>query len=206
MRWPPTRRAARASAGTPRPPVSCSCVGCAGPQSVAGGRRAGASGPAASLHSRAVHACHDRRPSPTSRPARRDRPHQRDPPMRRILVPVALPMVLCTACADVQAHPPLLPFAATPPHLQDALPPKTGAPRMPKEGDSVLDMRLYYGIPILQKSFFWDGNGEVDQFGVKVRYLHHSSDLVALGAGLTAMNFLLGGSDVQALEAEGVGR
>jgi hypothetical protein len=126
--------------------------------------------------------------------------------MRRTLVHFAFPLVLCGACADVQARPPLLPFEAAPPRLQGTPPPKTGAPRMPKEGDHVLDMRVYYGIPILQKSLLWDGNGEVDQFGMRFRYLTHTSDLVALGAGLSIMNFLLGGSDVQAAEADAIGR
>lgn len=70
----------------------------------------------------------------------------------------------------------------------------------------MLDLRAYYGIPILQKSFFWDGNGEVDVFGFKARHLWFTSDHVALGAGLTLMNFLLGGADEYAAEAEAVGR
>lgn len=80
------------------------------------------------------------------------------------------------------------------------------APRLPRAGDRVLDVRAYYGIPILQKSFFWDGNGEVDQFGLRARHLWYSSDNVAFGVGLSAMNFLVGGADVQGLEADAIGR
>ncbi len=79
------------------------------------------------------------------------------------------------------------------------------AARLPHEGDRVLDLRAYYGLPILQKSFFWDGNGEVDQFGLRARHLWYESDSVALGCGLSVMNFLLGGSDVQAAEVDAIG-
>jgi hypothetical protein len=77
---------------------------------------------------------------------------------------------------------------------------------LPRQGEVVLDARVYYGIPILQKSFYWDGNGEVDAAGIKLRELWHASDSFAIGSGVTASNWFLGGDDAQAVEFEAVGR
>lgn len=77
---------------------------------------------------------------------------------------------------------------------------------LPREGDRITDVRVFYGIPILQKSFFWDGNSEVDNAGLKARQLWQVSDASALGVGLTGANWFLGGADVQSIELEGVGR
>ncbi len=77
---------------------------------------------------------------------------------------------------------------------------------LPHEGDHITDVRVYYAIPILQKSFFWDGNSEVDSAGLRIRQLWQVENDVALGVGLAATNWFLGGPDVQSIEAEGVGR
>ena len=70
----------------------------------------------------------------------------------------------------------------------------------------VLDARAFYGIPILQKSFFWDGNGEVDAAGLKLREMWHATDAFAIGSGVTATNWFLDGEDAQSVEFEAVGR
>lgn len=73
-------------------------------------------------------------------------------------------------------------------------------------GDTFLQARTYYGVPILQKSFFWDGNGETDEAGVKARHLWFLSDRIALGGGLTASVWFPSGHDILAGELEAVGR
>lgn len=78
--------------------------------------------------------------------------------------------------------------------------------RLPKEGDDSIDTRVFYGVPLLQKSLFWDGNGEIDVAGLQVRRMWQLDDDWALGAGLTGANWFFGGADVQSLEAEGVAR
>lgn len=79
---------------------------------------------------------------------------------------------------------------------------KIGASR--RAGASVLESRAHYGIPILQKSFAWDGNGEVDDVGVGLRALHFVVDDVAIGGGLTAAAWLTRGADIYSGELEGV--
>ena len=78
--------------------------------------------------------------------------------------------------------------------------------QLPKQGELVLDARAFYGIPILQKSFFWDGNGEVDAAGLKLREMWHATDAFAIGSGVTATNWFLDGEDAQSVEFEAVGR
>jgi hypothetical protein len=78
--------------------------------------------------------------------------------------------------------------------------------QLPKQGELVLDARAFYGIPILQKSFFWDGNGEVDAAGMKVREMWHATDAFAIGSGVTGSNWFLDGEDAQSVEFELVGR
>ncbi|MCA8951796.1 MAG: hypothetical protein KDE27_19965 [Planctomycetes bacterium] len=78
--------------------------------------------------------------------------------------------------------------------------------RLPIAGESDLQVSAFAGIPILQKSFFWDGNGEDDTAGAKLRYLWHATDDLAIGAGLTGVGFFRGGRDGLAGEIEAVGR
>ncbi|MFQ5504153.1 MAG: hypothetical protein ACE5F1_05045 [Planctomycetota bacterium] len=82
----------------------------------------------------------------------------------------------------------------------------TEPPRAAVAGSRSLEASIFYGIPILQRALAWDGNGEVDQTGLKLRHLWHTSDHFALGLGLTTSVFLLGGHDVFAVEGEAVGR
>ena len=96
---------------------------------------------------------------------------------------------------------------STPVALRDASRSSSDAElKLPRQGEVLLDSRVFYGIPILQKSFFWDGNGEDDVAGVKVRELWHATDSFAIGSGLTASNWFLSGEDAQAAEFEAVGR
>ena len=71
-------------------------------------------------------------------------------------------------------------------------------------GDTMLQTKAYYGIPILQKSLLWDGNGEVDDFGVGVHAPRFLDDDIALGLGLNAGTWLLPGADSYSGELEGL--
>lgn len=70
-------------------------------------------------------------------------------------------------------------------------------------GDTFVQGRVHYGVPILQKSFFWDGNGEDDDAGVGVHVLHFVGDDVAIGAGFNFGNWFQSGRDEQSGEIEG---
>lgn len=74
--------------------------------------------------------------------------------------------------------------------------------RLPQAGDRVAVVGAYAGIPVLQKSLLWDGNGETDHAGVKARALWFASDRIALGAGSTVAGWFPSGHDVLAGEAE----
>jgi len=73
-----------------------------------------------------------------------------------------------------------------------------------RAGETFLAAHAHYGIPILQKSFFWDGNGEVDNAGLGVQGGHFLADNVALGGKLVATNWMTGGRDVYSGELEGL--
>ncbi|MCA8964432.1 MAG: hypothetical protein H6838_02170 [Planctomycetes bacterium] len=66
------------------------------------------------------------------------------------------------------------------------------------------EVKTHVAIPILQKSFFWDGNGEVDNAGVGLRAFRGLGDGWALGMGFVAANWFLSGNDVQSGEIEAV--
>ncbi len=85
---------------------------------------------------------------------------------------------------------------------------RAAAPASPghRAGDDSVEFRGFYGIPILQKSFFWDGNGEVDAWGFGGRYLHYVTGWLAMGAGLTASVWENPAHDAYAGEIEGVVR
>jgi len=76
--------------------------------------------------------------------------------------------------------------------------------KLHRAGSTELAGHVFYGIPILQKSFFWDGNGEVDDSGLGARALHYLGDGVALGLGLNAATWWTGGRNVYSGELEGV--
>lgn len=78
--------------------------------------------------------------------------------------------------------------------------PHRGVPRT--DGDTFVQTRAYYGVPILQKSFFWDGNGEDDDAGLGLQAAHFVADDIAIGAGLNLGNWFLSGRDAQSAELE----
>ncbi len=73
-----------------------------------------------------------------------------------------------------------------------------------RAGSAFVEAKAHYGIPVLQQSIFWDGNGEVDDVGVGLRVYRNIADGWALGGGIVASNWFVSGADVQSLEAEGV--
>ncbi len=72
-----------------------------------------------------------------------------------------------------------------------------------RPGDQFITTRVYHGIPVLQKSFFWDGNGEVEDSGVGVHWGHFLDEQAALGLGTNFSNWWASGRDVQSAEIEG---
>lgn len=70
-------------------------------------------------------------------------------------------------------------------------------------GETFVQGRAYYGVPVLQKSFVWDGNGEDDDAGLGVHVAHFVGDDVAIGAGLNLGNWFKSGQDAQSAELEG---
>ncbi len=72
-----------------------------------------------------------------------------------------------------------------------------------RPGDQFITTRVYHGIPVLQKSFFWDGNGEVEDTGVGVHWGRFLDEQAALGLGTNFSNWWTSGRDVQSAEIEG---
>ena len=85
-----------------------------------------------------------------------------------------------------------------------ALPTEVPAGLRRREGETYAQVRAYYGVPILQKSFFWDGNGETDEFGPGGHIFHHITDSVAIGAGANLSTWLIPGADAYSAEVEAV--
>ena len=71
-------------------------------------------------------------------------------------------------------------------------------------GESLLGVHAHHGIPILQRSFAWDGNGEVEDSGVGMLAGHFLADDLAIGAKLGATSWWTGGRDVYSADTEGL--
>ena len=109
--------------------------------------------------------------------------------MNRLAIALLAPLFLSTSCAA----PP--PPSKIPPH-------RSGIQRT--AGSDFASARIHYGIPILQKSFLWDGNGEVDDTGIGLHWGHFVDDHVALGLGTNLVQWWTSGRDVQSAELEGL--
>ncbi|MCA3008758.1 MAG: hypothetical protein INH34_10335 [Phycisphaerales bacterium] len=79
---------------------------------------------------------------------------------------------------------------------------RAGLDRTP--GAEFVSARVHHGVPILQKSFFWDGNGEVDNTGVGFHWGRFVDERLALGVGSNVANWWTGGRDVHSVELEGL--
>ncbi|MBI5851956.1 MAG: hypothetical protein HZB39_13160 [Planctomycetes bacterium] len=75
-----------------------------------------------------------------------------------------------------------------------------------KDGDRLAVVHTQYGIPILQRAIFWDGNSEVDNFGVGLSNFWFLSDWFAFRSTLNATWFRNEGNDRIAGEFESGGR
>ncbi|MDA0375210.1 MAG: hypothetical protein O2865_15610 [Planctomycetota bacterium] len=75
-----------------------------------------------------------------------------------------------------------------------------------EEGSLQVVARGHYGIPILGKSLFWDGNGSDHDFGFGGYGYYYVADGIALGAGLNATAFKVPGADTYGLEFEAISR
>lgn len=104
--------------------------------------------------------------------------------MRRVLR--CLPFLLSAACHS-------LPVGAT-------------ANQPHKCGEAIAEVRGDLGVPILQKALLWDGNGEVDNYGVGARGLYCFDDGLALGVGINGLLYKTRGHDTEAGEFELIGR
>jgi hypothetical protein len=77
------------------------------------------------------------------------------------------------------------------------------APRHQTDSTFV-QMRAFHGVPILQKSFFWDGNGEVEDTGLGVHAGTYLDEQFAVGIGSNVATWWTPGSNVHSLELEGL--
>ncbi|MBL9076713.1 MAG: outer membrane beta-barrel protein [Planctomycetes bacterium] len=71
-------------------------------------------------------------------------------------------------------------------------------------GATFAQARGYYGVPILQKSLLWDGNGEDDDAGLGVHVGHFAADDLAIGAGLNLGTWFYPGGNATSGELEGL--
>jgi hypothetical protein len=75
-----------------------------------------------------------------------------------------------------------------------------------EEGALHVLARGHYGVPILGKSLFWDGNGSDHDFGFGGYGYYYVADGIALGAGLNATAFKVPGADTYGMEFEAISR
>lgn len=68
--------------------------------------------------------------------------------------------------------------------------------------DTTFAMHAFHGVPVLQRSFFWDGNGEVDDSGVALQLHKHLSRDVAVGVGANFATWWDSGSNIHSAETE----
>jgi hypothetical protein len=111
----------------------------------------------------------------------------------------------CVSGDVVAAHP----FANDASVANPAIPakPANAANGVSREaGSNTIEANAYYGIPILQKSFFWDGNAEVDDAGIGVHLSHYVADNLAFGLGTVYATWFTPGHNVYSGEVEAVVR
>jgi hypothetical protein len=94
---------------------------------------------------------------------------------------------------------------ASPP--QEASPSQEGSARRvdrPRHeaGSTFIQTRAFYGVPILHKSFYWDGQGEVYDSGLGVHAGKFVSEQFAVGIGSNLTTWWTPGSDVYSVELE----
>jgi hypothetical protein len=147
----------------------------------------------------------------------------RAPSRRRSEPSCALPWLLLALLAACASRPPLRSAPAETSlrtrgtaldfdELRSAAPDSPPAPRSPgrgagrQEGDRLAVVHAQYGIPILQRAIFWDGNSEVDNFGVGLSNYWFLSDCFAFRTTLNATWFRNEGNDRIAGEIEVGGR
>ncbi len=118
----------------------------------------------------------------------------------------AMTTVVRTTVADAIAKACLLvlSLAACTSGARPAPPPIAGSQHV--AGSRFLTTHAFYGVPILQRSFFWDGNGEVDDSGIGVHAGQCLDDHVAIGAGSNVATWWAPGSDIYSLEIEALVR
>jgi opacity protein-like surface antigen len=69
-------------------------------------------------------------------------------------------------------------------------------------GANAAVVKGYYGVPILQRSLLWDGNGEDDNYGVGFTGFRFVNDGIMIGMGLNAGVWMENNHDVYAGEFE----
>lgn len=133
---------------------------------------------------------------------RRDGPLARLPALRmRIPALATFLYLIATGCQSAAPPEPPVPVRLSP---QEPTAPAAAAGH--KAGDVVVEARAFFGLPILQKSLYWDGNGEVENYGIGGRGLYFLGDNIALGAGLNGILFKTADKDTLAVEFESLGR
>lgn len=77
-------------------------------------------------------------------------------------------------------------------------------PPLHSAGANFVTARVHHGVPILQRSLFWDGNGEVDNSGVGLHVGRCVDEHVALGLGTNLASWWTPGANVHSAELEGL--
>jgi hypothetical protein len=96
--------------------------------------------------------------------------------------------------APASAQEPAPPAAAPVPE------PSTGASH--ENGENMMIVRGHYGVPILQKAIYWDGNGEDDNYGLGLYAFRFVNDGVAIGIGSNLGVWKTIGADAYSMEFE----
>jgi hypothetical protein len=73
-------------------------------------------------------------------------------------------------------------------------------------GSTSVLVRGHYGVPILGESIRWDGNAEIDNFGVGAYLYTYVVDGLAIGGGINGTVFKNPGENAYGLEFEAAGR
>jgi len=92
--------------------------------------------------------------------------------------------------------------ACSTPSTQPPAPPAAGVQH--GAGDTFASVGAFYGVPVLGKSFFWDGNGEVDDSGLDLHAGRFVEEDVAIGVGSRFATWWTPGKDVYSGEFEGL--
>lgn len=73
-------------------------------------------------------------------------------------------------------------------------------------GETQLETRAHYSVPLVHRSLFWDGGGDIPNAGGSIFATEYVTDYLALGAGATLTNWFRDGADAQSAEGSVLAR